>query len=70
VRSFTDAFAAHRTGGVYLNFTSDTTTDRVRAGYNDATYDRLVALKKGYDPDNVFRFNQNIGPLGDEQLTR
>ena len=59
-RSFTESFAAHATGGVYLNFTSDATEDRVRAGYDDATYARLAALKRELDPDNVFRFNQNI----------
>jgi hypothetical protein len=62
VRSVSDALADYRTGGVYLNFTSEETTDRVRAGYNDVTYERLVGLKNRYDPTNVFRFNQNIAP--------
>ena len=48
-----------KTGGVYLNFMTD---DAVRAGYGDAKYQRLVELKRKYDPDNVFRFNQNIKP--------
>jgi FAD/FMN-containing dehydrogenase len=61
-RALSDSFAPYRTGGVYLNFTADTATDRVRAAYDDATYGRLVALKKQYDPDNIFRFNQNIAP--------
>jgi FAD/FMN-containing dehydrogenase len=34
----------------------------VRAAYGPATYDRLVALKDRYDPDNFFRLNQNIVP--------
>jgi FAD/FMN-containing dehydrogenase len=60
VRSVSEAMQPHTTGGVYLNFMTD--TDRVSAGYGDAKYQRLVQLKRQYDPDNVFRFNQNIKP--------
>src|SRR6266542_1279185 len=55
-------FMIHPTGCVYLNFTADATEDRVRAGFGDEKYQRLVAIKNAYDPDNVFRFNQNIKP--------
>jgi FAD/FMN-containing dehydrogenase len=34
----------------------------VRAAYGPETYDRLVALKRRYDPGNVLRLNQNIAP--------
>ena len=34
----------------------------VRAIYGDAKQERLVALKREWDPDNVFRLNQNIKP--------
>jgi FAD/FMN-containing dehydrogenase len=36
--------------------------DVARSVYGDAKYDRLVELKRAYDPDNVFRLNQNIRP--------
>jgi len=59
VRAFhaaTEPFAQ----GVYVNFLSDEGADRVRAAYTPAVWDRLVALKRRYDPDNLFRLNQNI----------
>ena len=48
--------------GMYVNFMSDEPADRVRAVYGPDKYERLVALKRRYDPDNVFRHNQNIVP--------
>jgi FAD/FMN-containing dehydrogenase len=36
--------------------------ERVRHAYGTTRYDRLKALKRGYDPDNFFRLNQNINP--------
>jgi FAD/FMN-containing dehydrogenase len=60
VRSVSEAMQPYKTGGVYLNFMAD--DDRVRAGFGDAKYQRLAAIKRQYDPDNVFRFNQNIKP--------
>jgi FAD/FMN-containing dehydrogenase len=47
--------------GAYVNFMTEEETDRVAAAYG-ANYTRLVALKRRYDPDNVFHVNQNIKP--------
>ena len=60
-RAFFRDAAPFATGGVYVNFMTDEETDRVRAAYGP-NYDRLVAVKKKYDPDNLFRMNQNISP--------
>ena len=49
-------------GGVYSNYLQDEGEGRVRAAYG-ANYERLVALKKKYDPTNFFRMNQNIKPM-------
>jgi FAD/FMN-containing dehydrogenase len=49
-------------GPAYVNFTGEGGTDRVQASYPPSTYQRLVAVKDRYDPDNLFRLNQNIQP--------
>jgi FAD/FMN-containing dehydrogenase len=59
-RRFAEAMRPFGTGGVYLNFMRD--EDRVRDAYGEQKYERLVALKDKYDPDNLFRGNQNIKP--------
>ncbi len=60
-RAFWDAMRPHSTGDVYVNYLSDEGEDRVRAAYGHH-YQRLVELKRRYDPDNVFCNNQNIKP--------
>jgi FAD/FMN-containing dehydrogenase len=53
--------------GAYSNFLGDEGEDRVREAYPLETYRRLAGIKRAYDPDNVFRRNQNILPDGAEQ---
>jgi hypothetical protein len=63
VRDFYAALQPFATGRAYVNFLmGDEGQDRVKATYGAAKYQRLVALKRRYDPDNVFRLNQNIVP--------
>ena len=52
--------AAPHTRGVYVNLLEDEGPARVRAAYGD-NYGRLVTIKRKYDPDNLFRLNQNVG---------
>ena len=49
-------------GGAYVNFLADEGPDRVRAAYPGTTWDRLGAVKVAYDPENLFRLNQNVPP--------
>jgi FAD/FMN-containing dehydrogenase len=63
--AWADGFAAAlRQGdpGVYVNFLADEGPGRVREAYPGATWDRLVEVKRRWDPDNLFRRNQNIPP--------
>ncbi|MHC4505024.1 MAG: FAD-binding oxidoreductase [Planctomycetota bacterium] len=62
-RSFFDAAAPFATGGVYVNFMpeDEATPSRIRAAFG-GNWERLLALKKKYDPQNFFRKNQNIDP--------
>jgi hypothetical protein len=62
VRDTYAAIAPHATNGAYINFMGEEAPDRVRAAYRSASYERLVALKRTYDPGNLFRVNQNIRP--------
>ena len=48
--------------GRYVNDVAEVGADVARMVYGDAKYERLVALKREWDPDNVFRLNQNIRP--------
>jgi FAD/FMN-containing dehydrogenase len=48
--------------GAYVNFVADEGRARIRAAYPGDTWDRLRQVKRAYDPDNLFRLNQNIPP--------
>lgn len=52
----------HVSTGAYLNFLEREGDERVREAYTLETYRRLAKVKRRYDPDNVFRLNQNIRP--------
>ncbi len=56
-----DATHPYSAGGAYVNFMMDEGQERVRATYRE-NYDRLARAKTHYDPDNIFRINQNIQP--------
>jgi FAD/FMN-containing dehydrogenase len=60
-RDFFKASAPYASAGAYVNFMTAEEGDRVAAAYG-ANYDRLVQVKKRYDPDNIFHLNQNIKP--------
>src|SRR5207237_9119649 len=61
-KSYYDALHRYSAGGAYVNFLMvDEGAGRVKATYGD-NYERLVAIKDKYDPDNLFRVNQNIKP--------
>jgi hypothetical protein len=61
-RAAADTAAPHASVGRYVNDVTEVGRDVARTIYGDSKYDRLVALKREWDPDNVFRLNQNIKP--------
>lgn len=61
-REFFAASQPFASGGAYINFLTQDETDRIAFAYG-ATYNRLVELKKKYDPTNLFRMNQNVRPV-------
>jgi FAD/FMN-containing dehydrogenase len=62
VREGGESMRPFSTGASYINFqTGDEDDARIRAAYG-ANYERLVAVKRRYDPENVFRSNRNVPP--------
>ena len=60
-REFFKASAPYASAGAYVNFMTAEEGGRVAAAYG-SNYERLVEIKRRYDPENVFHFNQNIKP--------
>ena len=58
---YQEALHPYSAGGAYVNMMMDEGQERVRASYRD-NYDRLAGIKAQYDPENLFRINQNIEP--------
>jgi len=61
VKDYYAATAPHSESGGYVNFMAGDDQERIRDNYK-GNYDRLAATKRRYDPDNLFRHNQNIQP--------
>ena len=62
-KDYWEALHPYSSGGAYLNFIMNEGQERIKASYRH-NYDRLAKLKKKYDPNNFFRVNQNILPVG------
>ncbi len=60
-KDYWEALHPHSAGGAYSNFLMNEGQERVKASYK-GNYDRLVEIKRKYDPENLFRVNQNIKP--------
>ncbi|MEO8664835.1 MAG: FAD-binding oxidoreductase [Ignavibacteria bacterium] len=65
-KDYWEAMHPHSAAGGYVNFMMEESEDRVKATYGK-NYDRLVTIKNKYDPDNLFRVNQNIRPTVKKQ---
>jgi FAD/FMN-containing dehydrogenase len=61
-REALESVQPYATEGRYVNDVAETGIDVTRTIYGPAKHDRLAALKRVWDPDNVFRLNQNIRP--------
>jgi FAD/FMN-containing dehydrogenase len=67
-KGFRRDIAAFTSGGVYLNFIGNEGQDRIRAAFGGENHARLARIKRDYDPENVFRGNQNILPAAAEPV--
>jgi len=61
VRRYYEATAPHSEEGGYINFMAGDDQARIKANYK-GNYERLAAIKRAYDPGNLFHLNQNIAP--------
>jgi len=60
-KEYWEAIHPFTIGGAYVNFMMEEGQERIQATYGE-NHARLSAVKKKYDPDNLFRVNQNIKP--------
>ena len=60
-KAYQEALHPYSAGGAYSNFMMEEGQDRIKASYKH-NYGRLVTIKNMYDPDNLFKVNQNIIP--------
>lgn len=61
VREFHEAMGPYAVEGVYVNYLDKDEAERVPEAYGER-YERLVELKNEWDPENLFRMNQNVKP--------
>jgi FAD/FMN-containing dehydrogenase len=61
LRDYYEALSPYSEPGGYINFMHDDDYGRIQDNYRQ-NYDRLVQVKRAYDPDNLFHMNQNIAP--------
>jgi FAD/FMN-containing dehydrogenase len=66
-RAFFKAGAPYASAGAYVNFMTEEEGGRVAAAYGP-NYSRLLDIKRRYDPENIFHFNQNINPDGAAEM--
>ncbi|MCW3110251.1 MAG: FAD-binding oxidoreductase [Segetibacter sp.] len=64
-RDYWNALHPYSAGGAYINFMMEEGDDRIKATYGD-NYEKLIKVKTKYDPQNLFRVNQNIKPATKE----
>jgi FAD/FMN-containing dehydrogenase len=60
-KGYSEAIHPYSAGGAYINMIMDEGQERVKAASRD-NYERLASIKAKYDPNNLFRVNQNIKP--------
>ena len=63
-KDYWSALQPYSLGGAYVNFVMDEGADVVKANYGD-NYKRLAEIKAKYDPENLFKVNQNIKPANE-----
>jgi hypothetical protein len=62
VRELSQMLQPFATAGFYPNYDADANPDQLVNAFGAGKYARLASIKAKYDPDNVFRLNQNIRP--------